>query len=132
MEAPKKTIERARGLRERMSLPEVLLWRALRRQQLEGWRFRRQHPFGPYVLDFYCDAGKLAVEVDGYSHQVDNQWVRDERRDAWLARRGIRTLRLRAVVVLKDMDVALRTILAHLPPQSAAPTAPPEGEHPES
>jgi very-short-patch-repair endonuclease len=132
MEAPKKTVERARGLRKSMSLPEVLLWRAVRRQQLEGWRFRRQHPVGPYVLDFYCDAGKLAVEVDGYSHQVDNQWVRDERKDAWLARHGIRTLRLQAVLVLKDMDGALRTILAHLPPQSASPTAPPEGEHPES
>jgi very-short-patch-repair endonuclease len=129
VEAPKKTVERARGLRDRMSLPEVLLWRAIRRQQLEGWRFRRQHPIGYYVLDFYCDAAKLAVEVDGYSHQVDNQWVRDERKDAWLAERGIRTLRLRAVAVLKDMDTALRTILAHLPPQSASPTAPPEGEH---
>lgn len=131
MEAPKQTVARAGELRRRMSLPEVLLWRALRRQSLEGWRFRRQHPVSPYVLDFHCDAAKLCVEVDGYSHTVDNQWVRDERRDAWLAKRGIQTVRIRAATVLKDMDVALRIILNHLPPQSASPTAPPRGEHPE-
>ena len=64
---PRSTIRKAKRLRSTMSLPEVLLWQALRRQQT-GMRFRRQHPAGPYILDFYCDAAKLCVEVDGESH----------------------------------------------------------------
>ena len=47
-----------------MSLPEVLLWKAIKGRQLRGLQFRRQHPLGPYILDFYCGAEKLAVEVD--------------------------------------------------------------------
>src|SRR3954462_4957350 len=129
MDGSRVTKDRAKALRRTMSLPEVLLWKAIKGGAVDRLHFRKQHPVGPYVLDFYCDAAKLAVEVDGYSHQVDNQWVRDERRDAWFAERGVRTLRISAVTVLKDMDTTLRTILAHLPPQSASPTALPEGEH---
>jgi very-short-patch-repair endonuclease len=53
-----------------MTLPEVLLWNGLRGGRLEGLRFRRQHPFGPYILDFYCEQAKLAVEVDGMAHRM--------------------------------------------------------------
>jgi very-short-patch-repair endonuclease len=58
----------ARDLRAATSLPEGLLWRCLRGRRLEGLRFRRQHPAGPYVLDFYCPALRLAVEIDGDTH----------------------------------------------------------------
>ena len=61
-----ETIARARQLRASMSLPARLLWGALRRKQTE-LRFRRQHPAGPYVLDFYCDSLKLCVEMDDRS-----------------------------------------------------------------
>jgi very-short-patch-repair endonuclease len=73
-----------------MTQPERTLWALLRRNEL-GWHFRRQHPIGPYVLDFYCAAMKLAVEVDGPVHheQVD----RDQRRTVWLEKEGIRLLR---------------------------------------
>nr|WP_324255282.1 DUF559 domain-containing protein [Sphingomonas sp. PL-96] len=57
----------ARKFRREMSLPEVLLWRELRARPA-GLRFRRQHPAGPYVLDFFCSAQRLAVEVDGDAH----------------------------------------------------------------
>ncbi len=53
MHAPKRTVERARELRRKLTLPEVILWTALRGQKLGGARFRRQHPIGPYILDFY-------------------------------------------------------------------------------
>lgn len=90
-----------------MSLPEVLLWKELKGGKL-GLHFRKQHPLGPYVLDFYCDAAKLAVEVDGYSHGTDDRPQRDDRRDAWLADKGIRTLRLAAREVLRSpYDVVL-------------------------
>jgi very-short-patch-repair endonuclease len=79
-----------------MSLPEVLLWRVPKGRKMEGLHFRKQHPVGPYVLDFYCDARKLAVEVDGGSHGFGDRPDRDDRRDAWLAERGVRTLRVRS------------------------------------
>ena len=110
MEAPKATVQRARSLRRRMTPPEARLWVALRRKAMEGWRFRRQHPIGPYVLDFYCDRARLAVEVDGQTHWIGNNQARDVRRDAWVAAQGIRTLRLSASLVFEDLDAALRTI----------------------
>ena len=93
-----------------MSLPEVILWKALRGAKLGGHRFRRQHPFGPYILDFYCDALKLAIEVDGGGHGFGDNPERDHRRDDWLLAQGVRTLRISARLVLKDVDDAVRTI----------------------
>jgi very-short-patch-repair endonuclease len=55
--------------------------------------FRRQHPIGPYILDFYCSAAQLAVEVDGAGHDFAERVQRDERREAWLAQQGIKVLR---------------------------------------
>ncbi len=105
--------EEAKALRRRMSLPEVLLWMQLKGRLLDA-QFRRQHPVGPYVLDFYCASARLAVEVDGYAHATEDRPERDERRDAWLAGHGIVTLRLPADLVLNDMDAAVRTIAAAL------------------
>ncbi|ATQ42118.1 endonuclease domain-containing protein [Caulobacter mirabilis] len=119
MDAKPRTRARAKALRQDMSLPEVLLWRELRGDRLEGLRFRRQHPFGLYVLDFYCDPVRLAVEVDGAMHYVEDRPERDAARDAFLVQAGIRTLRLPARVVLKDMATALDTILAVVREHSA-------------
>lgn len=121
MDAPNRTVARAKSLRRRMTLPEVLLWSELRQHKLDGFLFRRQHPVGPYVLDFYCDEGKLAVEVDGAVHANFESRVRhDEDRDAWLEGRGIQVLRLTAKYVLSEMDGVLRMIRAALP--DVAPT----------
>jgi len=97
-----------------MSLPEVLLWQQLRGRRLEGLRFRRQHPFGPFVLDFFCAEAKLAIEVDGASHHVGDRPARDAYRDHWLADGGIHTLRLPASLVLKDLNTALHMILCEI------------------
>ena len=93
-----------------MSLPEVLLWIALRKRQASGLRFRRQHPIGPYILDFYCEEAKLAVEIDGDSHSHGNQPQKDVRRDAWLAEQGVRPFRLPAHEVLRSPEDAVMTI----------------------
>jgi very-short-patch-repair endonuclease len=122
MEAPHRTRSAAKRLRHTMSLPEVLLWRELKSRQLGGLHFRRQHPLGTYVLDFYCESARLAVEIDGASHGAGDAPARDARRDAWLADRGVRTLRLGARDVLSDPLAAARTILA------AAQDPPPQGE----
>ena len=114
MRAPILTFRRARALRREMTLPEVVLWRALRRGAVGRLRFRRQHPVGPYVLDFYCAAARLALEVDGVVHDLPEQAARDERRMAWLGEQGIRVLRVPAGEVLRDesLDGVLETIAA--------------------
>ena len=93
-----------------MTLPEVLLWRNLQPRNFDGQRIRRQHPFGPYTLDFYCDSAKLCIEVDGQGHDFGDRPDRDALRDAWLDEHGVGTLRLSAKLVLTDMDSALNTI----------------------
>jgi very-short-patch-repair endonuclease len=85
-----------------MSLPEVLLWDCLRGQRLHDLRFRRQHAIEPYVLDFYCAAAKLAVEVDGAHHDLPGQLSHDQRRDRWLAEHGIQVMRIAATDILDD------------------------------
>jgi very-short-patch-repair endonuclease len=93
-----------------MSLPEVLLWRKIQPRHFDGPHIRRQHPFGPYTLDFYCDSSKLCIEIDGQGHGFGDHPERDARRDAWLEEQGVRTLRLSAKLVLFNMDSALDTI----------------------
>ena len=68
MDAPARTRHFAKALRRQLTLPEGLLWRALKGRKLDGLQFRKQHPLGPYILDFYCDAARLCVEVDGGTH----------------------------------------------------------------
>lgn len=124
---PGKTMRRARQLRAAMSLPERLLWGALRKNK-SGLRFRRQHPAGPYVLDFYCDQLKLCVEVDGESH--DFRLAHDAARDHWLARQGVRTLRIAAKDVLHNLEGVVQHIAIEAQAPSVALRAPPppEGE----
>ena len=95
-----------------MSLPEVLLWVALRKRQADGLRFRRQHPLGPYILDFYCEAVRLAVEIDGEGHLHGDQPARDERRESWVAAQGVSTLRFTARDVLASPEDIVATIEA--------------------
>ena len=111
---PATVIERAQDLRRDMSPPERRLWAELSGRKLDGLKFRRQHPFEPYVLDFYCPEKRLCVEVDGESHSMGDQPERDIRRDAFLKHAGVRTVRISAKTVLKDMGAALRTIQAAL------------------
>ncbi|MDI6027210.1 endonuclease domain-containing protein [Corticibacterium sp. UT-5YL-CI-8] len=88
-----------------MSLSEILLWEQLRQLRLDGLRFRRQHPIGPYVLDFYCPKARLAVEVDGAHHHVPAGLVRDRLRDSWLKRKGLHVLRIPASDILNKAQL---------------------------
>lgn len=98
------TLKRARRMRREMTLPEVILWQELRREKLSQ-HFRRQHPAGHYILDFYCSRARVAVEVDGAAHGFVAQATHDERRDAWLEGEGIRVLRFAAAEVLDDRSI---------------------------
>ncbi|HYC68988.1 endonuclease domain-containing protein [Brevundimonas sp.] len=101
------TVERARALRRRLSPPEARLWVQLRRRRLRGLKFRRQHPIGPYILDFYCAEARLAVEVDGQCHDQPNRIAHDRRRTAWLREQNIRVMRLAAESVRVHLDDVL-------------------------
>ena len=107
---PGKTVRRARKLRRAMSLPEIALWAQLRTRP-DGLKFRREHPAGPYVLDFYCAEKRLCVEVDGAAHEFEARAERDARRDALLAQHGIETLRIAARDVLRDLDAVMTYVL---------------------
>ena len=84
---------RARGLRKNHTDAESWLWQNLRRSQINGHRFRRQHPIGPYIIDFYCDAKRLAIELDGGQHSTHTAIQYDLRRTQHLEGQGIRVIR---------------------------------------
>ena len=110
LSGPKKTINRARKLRRNMSLPEVLLWQSLRKRP-GGIKFRRQHPAGHYILDFFCPDANLAIEIDGEAHDRGDNPSHDDHRDAWLGKRGIHVLRIAAREVLEDMPAVIEQIV---------------------
>ena len=82
------------------------------RQRPCGLKFRRQHPAGPYVLDFFCSAAKLAIEVDGMSHNLDERIDSDAERTAWLADRGVETIRVSASDIAKAPDAVAEAIVS--------------------
>jgi len=115
-----------------MSLPEGLLWQRLRGKQT-GFKFRRQHAIGPYVVDFYCASARLAVEVDGFAHGNSDRAGRDEARDRFLIENGHDLLRLPASDVLQDVDGAIASIVARAESPLHQPSAGPPpraGEEP--
>ena len=100
----------ARAQRKAPSLPEGLLWRELR-GRAGGLKFRRQHPVGRYVLDFYCAAAKCGFEIDGIAHDMGERPGRDTARDAFMAEQGIRIERIPARAVLRDPVVVAAAIV---------------------
>lgn len=105
-----ETVLRARALRRDMTLPEGMLWQVLR-QRPDGFKFRRQHPIGRCIVDFYCPAARLVIEVDGESHSMGDRPQRDARRDRWLRNQGLRVLRFAASEVIKDLGSVITAIL---------------------
>lgn len=101
----------AKAMRRRMTPPEARFWSAVRGDRLAGTKWRRQHPVGPYILDFYCAAAALAVEIDGAGHDTPDQMRHDERRTRWLAERGVRVIRIAAEDVRIELDGVLEFVL---------------------
>ncbi|MGZ3277155.1 MAG: endonuclease domain-containing protein [Caulobacteraceae bacterium] len=96
MRNPVITLNRAKPLRRPMTPQELGFWLRVKNRQLGGFKFRRQHPIGPYILDFYCAEVRLAVEIDGQTHWSAERAQHDARRDAYFRAMGIETLRLSA------------------------------------
>ena len=93
-----------------MSRPEAMLWSLLKGSP-RGQRFRRQHPAGPYILDFFHARSNLAIEIDGMAHDMGDRPERDAVRDAWLGAHRIDTLRIAAGDVLRDAPAIADAIL---------------------
>lgn len=102
---------RARRLRKAMSSPEVMLWVRLRGRRPEQPTFRRQHPMGSIILDFYCPSARLAVEIDGSTHWDEEAQGRDRMRDRWLQGQGVTVVRIDAAAVYRDPDAVAEAIL---------------------
>lgn len=98
----------ARELRHPLSKPEVIMWARLRGAQI-GVSFRKQHPVGPFFLDFYCASLSLAVEIDGAQHQSSRDY--DTRRTASLNAKGIKVLRYATIDVLGNVEGVLYTLM---------------------
>jgi len=122
--AERKMVVRARQLRRVMTKPEVALWDVLRARP-NGIKFRRQHPIGLFVLDFYCPAVRIAIEVDGMAHDMGRNPERDERRDAWLSTQGIDVVRFAARDVLHNLDSVVAAILRRCAPPLHQPAVGP-------
>jgi len=121
---PTELLAHARELRTQQTDAEQLLWGILRAKRFLGFKFRRQHPIEPYILDFYCDELKLAIELDGGQHA--EQQTYDERRTRALEARGVRVLRFWNNDVLAQTEAVLEDIYqATLTAQSPSPLAPP-------
>jgi len=99
-----------RKLRANLTPAEAALWKRLQKSQLEGRKFRRQHSVGAYILDFYCPAERLAVELDGAAHNHEQAYLKDTARDDYLRSLGITVLRFENCDVLKNLDGVLSEI----------------------
>jgi very-short-patch-repair endonuclease len=119
MRSSSHTHQRAKSLRATLSPPEAALWARLRARSPGQLVFRRQHPIGPYVADFYCSEARLVIEIDGADHGTQRQRRHDEERDAWMRARGYIVLRYPAGEVLRDPDEAALSIWTHAMAASA-------------
>jgi very-short-patch-repair endonuclease len=105
-----------RELRRQATPAEVVLWEALRDRRLDGLKFRRQHGLGPFVLDFFCAAHGLVIELDGVIH--DYQVEQDAYRTEYLAQYGFRVVRFRNEEVFRDLPSVLDCIRREVAPRS--------------
>ena len=100
--------DRARHLRTNMTDTERFVWQRIRYRQIGGFKFRRQHPLGSFIVDFVCLERKLVLELDGGQHAARAE--EDARRTAWLQERGYRVFRVWNVEALQDWEVAEQKI----------------------
>ena len=105
----KSTIAKARALRKRMTPEEKILWSHLRNKSFDI-QFRKQVPFGPYILDFFCVTAKVAIELDGDQHYENDAKEYDAARDEYLREQGITILRFRNREVKTNLDGVMQVI----------------------
>lgn len=105
--------ETRRNLRNNGTSAEATLWKSIQRSQLKGRKFRRQHSVDNYILDFYCPAEKLAIELDGDHHFSSAGWLHDQERDDALKKQGITVLRFENDEVFHALEALLERVADH-------------------
>ena len=103
--------ELRKKLRNDMPAAEIILWSELQRKQMSGLKFRRQYGVGPYIVDFYCPKLKLAIEVDGGSHDNDEALRYDIRRQKYIESHGIKFFRCTNTDVYENLNGVIEDIL---------------------
>ncbi|MBL8518713.1 MAG: endonuclease domain-containing protein [Betaproteobacteria bacterium] len=116
-----RTTALSRNLRNAPTNAEFLVWQKLRHKQIEGHRFRRQHPLADFIVDFVCLEKRLVVEMDGGQH-ADS--AADQFRDAWLAKEGYRVLRFWNFDVMEHLDGVMEAVRIALGERSTPPPRP--------
>jgi very-short-patch-repair endonuclease len=120
MTTPQKT-SIARTLRKQDTWAEKLLWAWLRNRRFSTYKFRRQHPLGPYILDFFCLEALVNIEIDGSQHGFPDGLETDRKRDAWLEAHGIKVLRFWNSRLRHEKEVIRNTIWQTLQERSPHP-----------
>ncbi len=110
--ASEEIIRRAKLLRKEMTEAEVLLWKELRNFKL-GIKFRRQHPVGRFIVDFYCQEAKLVIEIDGSVHLQEGQKEKDENRTYELEKLGLKVIRFDNQNVITNISEVINEIQKH-------------------
>jgi very-short-patch-repair endonuclease len=108
------TLAYARTLRREATAAEKILWHQLRNRQLNGFKFSRQEPIGPYIVDFVCRAKKFVVEIDGVTHETPEELAHDAARTAYLLGQGYRVMRFRNEETFGDLGPVLDEIMRNL------------------
>lgn len=118
--------EFARKLRNNSTKAEIRLWQHLKRDQLRGYDFHRQKPIDSFIVDFFCNKLKLAIEVDGFSHQLEEVIIKDEIKEKRLNELCIHVLRFSDEEVMNDIENVLRVIEGYIDEfESLHPPCPP-------
>jgi len=116
-----KLFEFSRELRLNETEAEKVIWERLKKKQVMGFRFRRQHPILYFIADFYCHTAKLIIEIDGKVHDIPEQYEYDQGKDFELMEQGLRVLRFTNHQVLNDIDNVITEIEQEL---SSSPKSP--------
>ncbi len=120
-----------RKLRNNPTDPEIRFWEHIRMRQIHGLKFRRQCSVGRYVVDFYCFARKLAIEIDGDSHFTEQGMWYDARRTHFLEKHGIRVLRFTNDDVMTNIEGCIEALMEYMegmgPPPESTPGPTPSG-----
>ncbi len=109
-----KLKEYARRLRNNSTKSEIILWKYLKGKQMMGYDFHRQKPLDNYIVDFFCHELMLAIEIDGYTHLLEEVQVKDEKKEKRLYELGITVLRIQDNMVFNDIENVLRGIEVYI------------------
>lgn len=112
--APQSSFLKAQFLRKNETKSEKILWEKLRNNQLKGLKFRRQHPIGLYIADFYCHKLKLIIEVDGEYHNLPEQIEKDKERTQILESNGLQLIRFTNNEIQKNLEKTVTEILTKI------------------